>query len=188
MAPRSRKDPVESLNFQIIDFPAVEDTVQSELPIAPQLLEGHPESHPEWQSSRPSTPSQPSTTVEDQSDRIDWTPEMIHAWSDIIANRKSSRTTSAVGSTPSVPKRSRGPLEPSGSTHKRQIEEDPILAAVNRSMEARKSNIMKAIEILAEEYYGRLSEVDFGRATDVLSDEVKASVFVSLPLTAMKDK
>ncbi|KAK9235766.1 hypothetical protein V1525DRAFT_253418 [Lipomyces kononenkoae] len=63
-----------------------------------------------------------------------------------------------------------------------------MLAAINRSIEARKSNIVKATEILAEEYYGRLSEVDFGRATDVLSDEVKASVFVSLPLTAMKDK
>ncbi|KAK9490429.1 hypothetical protein V1508DRAFT_425003, partial [Lipomyces doorenjongii] len=46
---------------------------------------------------------------------------------------------------------------------------------------------MKAIETLSEEYCGRLSDVDFGRATDVLSDEVKASVFVSLPLTAMRD-
>lgn len=45
----------------------------------------------------------------------------------------------------------------------------------------------KAIEILIEEYYGRLSNVDFSAATDVLSDEVKASVFVTLSIKEARD-
>lgn len=74
---------------------------------------------------------------------------------------------------------------------KKELEEDQIIAAINRSIESRlsqKSNIMKAIELLAEEYYNRLSEVDFGVATDILSDEIKASVFISLPVKDMRDR
>jgi hypothetical protein len=72
---------------------------------------------------------------------------------------------------------------------KKDKEDDSsIVAAINRSIEARKSSIIKAIEILAEEYYDRLTEDDFGRATDILSDEVKASVFITLPRKDMRDR
>jgi hypothetical protein len=47
---------------------------------------------------------------------------------------------------------------------------------------------MKVIELLSEEYYLSLSEVDFGAATDVLSDEIKASVFISLLVKDMRDR
>jgi hypothetical protein len=62
-----------------------------------------------------------------------------------------------------------------------------IIAAINRSIEARKSSIIKAIEILVEEYKKRVSEVDFFTATDILSNEVKASVFITLP-KEMRDR
>jgi hypothetical protein len=67
-------------------------------------------------------------------------------------------------------------------------EESPIIAAFNRSIEARKSSIVKAIEILVQDYYERLTEDDFGRATDTLSDEVKASVSITLPVKDMRDR
>jgi hypothetical protein len=47
---------------------------------------------------------------------------------------------------------------------------------------------VKAIEILVKEYTERLDEEDFGRATDTLSDEVKASVFITLLAKDMRDK
>jgi hypothetical protein len=63
--------------------------------------------------------------------------------------------------------------------------------AINRSIESRlltpKSNIMKAIEILSEEYYERLTEDDFVRAIDTLSDDIKASVFISLSRKDTRD-
>jgi hypothetical protein len=72
---------------------------------------------------------------------------------------------------------------------KKDKEDDSLfLTAINRSIEARKSSIIRAIEILSEEYYERLTEIDFGRATDTLSDEVKASVFVSLSREDTRDK
>ena len=71
---------------------------------------------------------------------------------------------------------------------KKDKEEDsPLVTAINRSIEARKTSIIKAIEILAEEYYKRLTEDDFGRATDALSDEVKASVFITIAIKDIKD-
>jgi hypothetical protein len=64
---------------------------------------------------------------------------------------------------------------------KKDKEEDSlVIAAFNRSIEAQKSSIVKAIEILVQDYRERLTEDDFGRATDTLSDEVKASVFITL--------
>jgi hypothetical protein len=63
-----------------------------------------------------------------------------------------------------------------------------IVKAINRSIEARKSNITKAIEILTEEYYTRLLATDFDRAIDLLSDETKASVFISLALKDVRDR
>ena len=47
---------------------------------------------------------------------------------------------------------------------------------------------MKAIELLSEEYYSSLSEVDFGATTDILSDEIKASVFISLLVKDIRDR
>ena len=40
------------------------------------------------------------------------------------------------------------------------------MAAINQSIEARKSTIIRAIGILAKEYETRLSEDDFGTAID----------------------
>ena len=77
---------------------------------------------------------------------------------------------------------------PKKKKEKDKEDNSPIVAAINRSIEARKTSIIKAIEILAEEYYERLSEDDFGRATDTLSDEVKASVFITLPVKDMRDR
>jgi S-adenosylmethionine synthetase len=72
---------------------------------------------------------------------------------------------------------------------KKEKEDDsPVVTAIKQSIEARKSSIIKAIELLAEEYYERLTEDDFGRATDTLSDEVKASVFITLPVKDMRDR
>ena len=67
-------------------------------------------------------------------------------------------------------------------------EESPIIAAFNRSIEARKSSIVKAIEMLSEEYFERLTEDEFVRAVDLLSDEVKASVFITLPVRDIRDR
>jgi hypothetical protein len=67
-------------------------------------------------------------------------------------------------------------------------DESVIMAAFHRSIEARKSNITKAVEILAKEYETRLSEDDFDTAVEVLSDEAKASAFLGLPKEAMKDR
>jgi hypothetical protein len=64
---------------------------------------------------------------------------------------------------------------------KKDKEEDsPLIMAIYRSIEARKTSVIKAIEMLNEEYYERLTEDDFGRAIDLLSDEVKASVFITV--------
>jgi Myb/SANT-like DNA-binding domain len=78
MAPRRQNKPAEALNTQIIDFSATEDNLM----IDPQPLpESHPESHSESQSLQPPTPSLPNTpsqpSIEDQLDRLEWTPEMI---------------------------------------------------------------------------------------------------------------
>jgi hypothetical protein len=67
-------------------------------------------------------------------------------------------------------------------------EESPVIAAFNRSIEARKSSIVKAIEMLSEEYFERLTEDEFVRAVDLLSDEVKASVFITLPVRDIRDR
>jgi hypothetical protein len=118
-----------------------------------------------------------------------------------IATGVSARTLQVEGnslvassSSLSIRKRSRSRIEPSEVPvikRKKEQEEDPLITAINRSIESRlsqKSNIMKAIELLSEEYYISLSEVDFGAATDVLSDEIKASVFISLPVKDMRDR
>jgi hypothetical protein len=73
------------------------------------------------------------------------------------------------------------------SSGKKPRGEEAILAAFERSVEARTSSVVKAIQILSKEYYDLLSEDDFGRATDTLTDEMKASVFVTLPLKEMRD-
>jgi hypothetical protein len=95
----------------------------------------------------------------------------------------------------SIRKRSRSRIEPSEVPvikKKKDLEEDQLVLAINRSIESRlltlKSNIMKAIEILSEEYYERLTEDDFSRATDTLSDDIKASVFISLSRKDTRDK
>jgi hypothetical protein len=48
--------------------------------------------------------------------------------------------------------------------------------------------IYQSIEMLASEHYTRLTQSDFGYATDILSDEIKASVFISLPPKNMKGR
>jgi hypothetical protein len=91
-------------------------------------------------------------------------------------------------------KRSRSRLDPSELPvilKKKKDKEGNILdimAAFNRSIEARKSNITKAIEILAKEYETRLSEDDFDTAIEVLSDEAKASVFLGLLKQDIRDR
>ena len=77
---------------------------------------------------------------------------------------------------------------PKKKKEKDKEDNSPIIAAINRSIEARKTSVIKAIEMLAEEYYERLTEDDFGRAIDSLSDEVKASVFITLPVKDMRDR
>ena len=92
-------------------------------------------------------------------------------------------------STSSVRKRSRSrPESLDPKRKKKDQEDDPLITAITRSIEARKSSIIRAIEILAEEYYERLSESDFGIATDILADEIKASVFITLPVKDMRDR
>jgi hypothetical protein len=72
---------------------------------------------------------------------------------------------------------------------KKDKEEDsPLIMAINRSIEARKTSVINAIEMLNEEYYERLTEDDFGRAIDLLSDEVKASVFITLSVRDTRDR
>jgi hypothetical protein len=92
-------------------------------------------------------------------------------------------------STSSVRKRSRSrPESLDPKRKKKDQEDDPLITAITRSIEARKSSIIRAIEILVEEYYERLSESDFGIATDILADEIKASVFITLPVKDMRDR
>ena len=43
-------------------------------------------------------------------------------------------------------------------------------------------------QMLNEEYYERLTEDYFGRAIDLLSDEVKASVFITLSVRDTRDR
>jgi hypothetical protein len=62
-------------------------------------------------------------------------------------------------STSSVRKRSRSrPESLDPKRKKKDQEDDPLITAITRSIEARKSSIIRAIEILAEEYYERLSQ------------------------------
>ena len=42
--------------------------------------------------------------------------------------------------------------------------------------------------MLSEEYFERLTEDEFVRAVDLLSDEVKASVFITLPVRDIRDR
>jgi hypothetical protein len=88
-------------------------------------------------------------------------------------------------------KRSHSRLDPSELILKKKKDKEDdssIVTAINRSIEAQKSSIIKAIEILAEEYYNRLTEDDFGRATDILSDKMKASVFITLLRKNIRDR
>jgi hypothetical protein len=78
------------------------------------------------------------------------------------------------------------PREQGGSGRKK--EGSLIIEAINRSIEARRSNTSRAIEILAEEYYNRLPEAAFDRVVDLLSDETKASIFISLGVRDIRDK
>ena len=91
-----------------------------------------------------------------------------------------------------VRKRSRTRVETSEPTYKKKKDQgeetSAIVEAINRSIESRKSNIAKAIEILTKEYYTRLPATDFDQAIDLLSDETKASVFTSLALKDVKDR
>ncbi|KAK9241511.1 hypothetical protein V1506DRAFT_443042, partial [Lipomyces tetrasporus] len=100
--------------------------------------------------------------------------------------------SSSASSSSSIRKRSRSRLDPSSESTSRKRtdheDSDTILAAINRSIDGRKSNPVRAIELLSMEYYDRLSEDDFDRATNILSDEIKASVFVSLPRRDIRDK
>ena len=114
----------------------------------------------------------------------------------MIATGSNVRSLSTQPPSLSLRKRSRSQLDPSESTPQKRKEKEKnkedsqllLIATINRSIEARTSSVVKAIKILAEEYYKRLDENDFGRATDLLSDEVKASVFITLPEQEMRDK
>jgi hypothetical protein len=64
MAPRRSKTPATAQNLQIHKYQGNE-TIEVDTNIDPQPL------------TQLSTPSQPSTPLEDQSDRIKWLPEMI---------------------------------------------------------------------------------------------------------------
>jgi hypothetical protein len=55
-----------------------------------------------------------------------------------------------------------------------------LAEAINRSTEAHKSSVIKAIELLDLDYSTRLSDTCFDQAVDILSDEMRASVFISL--------
>jgi hypothetical protein len=87
-------------------------------------------------------------------------------------------------------KRSRSQLDPESIPQKRKEKDKEkdkednkllLVAAINQSIEARKSSIIRAIEILVQEFKERVTETDFFTATDILSNEVKASVFITLP-------
>jgi hypothetical protein len=100
----------------------------------------------------------------------------------------------ASSSTLSIRKRSRSRIEPSEVLvikKKKEQEEDPLIMTINRSIESRlltlKLNIMRAIDILSEEYYERLTEDDFTRAIDILSDDIKVLVFISLSRKDTRD-
>jgi hypothetical protein len=72
-------------------------------------------------------------------------------------------------------------VSPDFALKKQKNSGNSLLAeAIIRSTEASKSSITKAIELLSLEYSTRLLETDFDRAVDTLSDEIRASVFVSL--------
>ena len=49
-------------------------------------------------------------------------------------------------------------------------------------------NITKVIEILIKEYYTRLLVTDFNQVIDLLLDDTKVSIFISLVLKDIKDK
>jgi hypothetical protein len=95
--------------------------------------------------------------------------------------------------TPDTPlirrKRSHTQTEAPGSTTKKSRGQGQslVVEAINRSIEARRSEVSKAIEILTAEYYTRLPRADFHQAVDLLSDEIKASVFVSLGVRDIRD-
>ena len=99
-----------------------------------------------------------------------------------------STSASAAVSTSKRSRSQREPLETIPKRKKKDQGDDTLIAAITRSIEARKSSIIKAIEILAEEYYERLSKSDFGYAIDVLSNEIKASVFITLLIKDIRDK
>ena len=91
-----------------------------------------------------------------------------------------------------VRKHSRSRVEPSELIYKKKKDQGGeasiIVDTINRLIEAQKSNITKAIEILTKEYYTRLPVTDFDQAIDLLSDNTKASIFVSLVLKDIKDR
>jgi hypothetical protein len=93
-----------------------------------------------------------------------------------------------------IRKRSRSRIEPSEVPvkKKKEQEEDPLVIAINRSIESQslppKTSMMRAIEILSKEYYERLTEDDFARATETLSDDIKASIFISLSRKDRRDQ
>ena len=107
-----------------------------------------------------------------------------------MATGEYARTSTSI-SLP-VRKRSRSRVEPSEPIYKKKKDQGGeasiIVDAINRSIEARKSNITKAIEMLTKEYYTRLPATDFDQAIDLLSDDTKASIFVSLALKDIKDR
>ena len=115
-----------------------------------------------------------------------------------IATGTNAKTLEPIASlsTLLIRKRSRSRIEHSEglviNKKKKEQEEDPLVMAINRSIESRslppKTSIIRAIEILSEEYYERLTEADFDCATDILSDEAKASVFITLPRKDMRDR
>jgi hypothetical protein len=108
-----------------------------------------------------------------------------------LSDRGTPSSLVSVSTTALSRKRSRSrtqTLDISGrSTGKKPKGEDAILAAFERSVKARTSSVIKAIELLSEEYYELLSDDDFGRATDILTDELKASVFITLPKREIRD-
>jgi hypothetical protein len=62
-----------------------------------------------------------------------------------------------------------------------------MVAVMDRSIEARKSSVEKAIKLLSKEYIERLTDDDFIGACEYLTNKEKASAFITLPSKRMRD-
>jgi hypothetical protein len=65
--------------------------------------------------------------------------------------------------------------------------EDPMVAAINRSIDARKPSVVRAVELLSKEYLDSLTDNDFIDACKVLTNSEMASTFITLPNKRLRD-